>query len=521
MGRGGEIYDDFLRRRTIEILLLQQARRQGLEAVMRGGVYRFREDAIIANAYANEVFGKKAIVTEEEVEARMPKHLATYKIRQIVLPSKEEAEAALVKLKGGADFVTLIQQESVGPEARKDGLLWDYREGQSSFWAKADEGYILDLPKGTYSRPIEMGIGWAIERVEEIKDPPPGMRERVKGRLRGTMRSERYQAEIDRRFKGMTFDVIDPGEFYKLVEKWWKSVDKKASDAVVGRYQGLTITFADIAELQETIIDTTGNPSTQDKWEKIKGMPAQLIKDHILAKEAREAGFTISPQMQEALDHFLNEAMILELERREVTPKVNVAEAELRPYFEANREAFDVKEAVRARQILVKEPVDAKRIMEDIKSGMDFTQLARENSLDPGSRTRGGDLGFVERGKYVKEFEDAAFSLKKDDEVYREPVKSPFGYHVIQRVERRQAKAAVFEEVRELVRKKMLKERGVKMRGEFAQALMANAAIVRGEMNIEAARGRFVADFDSKTKSKKMDFDLQHQPGKPGKFHGQ
>lgn len=85
-------------------------------------------------------------------------------------------------------------------------------------------------------------------------------------------------------------------------------------------------------------------------------------------------------------------------------------------------------EQVRASHILVKTEAEAKAILEELKKGASFANLAGERSLCP-SKRRGGDLGFFGRGKMVREFELAAFSMKKGE--ISPVVKTQFGYHVI------------------------------------------------------------------------------------------
>ncbi|RKD20955.1 hypothetical protein BET04_08785 [Caminicella sporogenes] len=84
---------------------------------------------------------------------------------------------------------------------------------------------------------------------------------------------------------------------------------------------------------------------------------------------------------------------------------------------------------VRARHILVKDEKLAKDLLKRIKAGEDFAQLAKEYSEDPGSKEKGGDLGYFSRGVMVPEFEEAAFSLKKGE--VSDLVKTRFGYHII------------------------------------------------------------------------------------------
>lgn len=87
-------------------------------------------------------------------------------------------------------------------------------------------------------------------------------------------------------------------------------------------------------------------------------------------------------------------------------------------------------EQVWARHILVETEEEANSIYERLQNGEDFTELAKELSLDTGSGANGGDLGWFGRGAMVAPFEEAAFSLEIGE--ISEPVKSDFGYHIIQ-----------------------------------------------------------------------------------------
>jgi len=85
-----------------------------------------------------------------------------------------------------------------------------------------------------------------------------------------------------------------------------------------------------------------------------------------------------------------------------------------------------------ARHILVKDEALATSLIEKLKKGEDFATLAKENSTDTGSAVNGGDLGWFGSGAMVAEFETAAFALEKPGDFTLTPVKSQFGFHIIQ-----------------------------------------------------------------------------------------
>jgi peptidyl-prolyl cis-trans isomerase D len=115
--------------------------------------------------------------------------------------------------------------------------------------------------------------------------------------------------------------------------------------------------------------------------------------------------------------------------------------ARIAEYYKANPAKYDKKKRVRARHILVRVDPNAPKAADDaakkkvedvaarVKKGEDFAKLAQEVSDDPGSKDRGGDLGYFGEHVMAKPFEDAAFKLKAGE--LSEPVKTPFGWHLI------------------------------------------------------------------------------------------
>jgi peptidyl-prolyl cis-trans isomerase C len=87
---------------------------------------------------------------------------------------------------------------------------------------------------------------------------------------------------------------------------------------------------------------------------------------------------------------------------------------------------------IKCLHILVKKNSEALMVLDRLKNGESFTNLAKELSIDKASGKRGGDLGFFRKGTMVKQFEDVAFRLEKGQ--ISEPVKTEFGYHIIKRI---------------------------------------------------------------------------------------
>ncbi|MCU1322984.1 MAG: PpiC-type peptidyl-prolyl cis-trans isomerase [Acidobacteriaceae bacterium] len=138
--------------------------------------------------------------------------------------------------------------------------------------------------------------------------------------------------------------------------------------------------------------------------------------------------------------------------------KPQVADAEIEAYYKQHQDQYQVKEQVRVRHILIAVPsgADAKTdaaakskaedILKQIKSGGNFADLAGKNSDDPGSKVQGGELGWLDRGKTVPEFDKAAFTLAPGQT--SDLVKTQFGYHILQVEEKKTAHLRPLAEVK-------------------------------------------------------------------------
>jgi peptidyl-prolyl cis-trans isomerase D len=149
---------------------------------------------------------------------------------------------------------------------------------------------------------------------------------------------------------------------------------------------------------------------------------------------------------------------LIVIDQAQVEHALQISEADLRRAYEQEKERFRTPERAKVRHILLnttgKSPEEEKAIqakaeglLKKIKGGADFAELAKANSEDPGSAQSGGELpGWITRGQTVPEFEKVAFSLPVGQT--SDLVKTQYGYHIIQVLDREQARLQPFEEAR-------------------------------------------------------------------------
>lgn len=211
----------------------------------------------------------------------------------------------------------------------------------------------------------------------------------------------------------------------------------------------------------------------------------QIVTGMVISDIARKSGFDQRDDIKEKRDLLINNFLTIEYLDKVVSADVRASEDEIHQYYEDHKDDFKIRESVHARHILIKadktaseeEKADAlkkaKGILEKIRKGDDFQALASEYSQDPGSKTRGGDLGFFGRGRMVRAFEDVAFSLEPGE--VSDIVETNFGYHVIRVEERREASVKPLDEVRGIIENKLSKDLRRQAVDEFVKKAMKEA----------------------------------------------
>ncbi|MGH7682783.1 MAG: peptidylprolyl isomerase, partial [Vulcanimicrobiaceae bacterium] len=152
-----------------------------------------------------------------------------------------------------------------------------------------------------------------------------------------------------------------------------------------------------------------------------------------------------------------------------------VTDDQVKQYFDRNHAMLDKPEQVRARHILVPDMKTADMVESKLKSGGDFAALAKQYSTDPATKEKGGELGFFGHGQMVAPFDKAAFSLPVGQT--SAPVKSPFGYHIIQVEEKKPAQKATLAASKDQIHT-MLQQQAVQSQiPAFLQSLRSKANI--------------------------------------------
>lgn len=207
-----------------------------------------------------------------------------------------------------------------------------------------------------------------------------------------------------------------------------------------------SLTDADLKNLMGPIPEGQKQSINNDPDVKVRLLD-NMVVDELFVQEAEKTGVSKDKEFQTALERARRQLLTQRFLQRSVQPKIT--DGNMKTFFEKNKTRYSQDE-VRAYHVLLKTEAEAKEVFTKAKAGEDFEVLAKKFSKDPSVAQNMGDLGFFTRSRMVPQFADAAFSLKPGE--ISQPVKTPFGFHVIKVVEKKAGKPVKFDDVKEQVR---------------------------------------------------------------------
>lgn len=265
----------------------------------------------------------------------------------------------------------------------------------------------------------------------------------------------------------------------------------------------------------------TGQVLTQEKLDQIKGAVVEnIINSEVLLHQAGVEGIAVDPEKakenyeqfkkqfpneeafrellkaqdmteEEVKKEFERSSRLRALLEKNIFSKITVSSDDMRKYYDQNKTEFERKESVHASHILARiitsadpkaneeSKAKAKKKIEEIekklKGGADFAKLATQESEDPGSGPKGGDLGFFTRGQMVPAFEKTAFELEAGK--ISPVVESDFGFHIIKVWEKKPAGMIPFEEASKPIEGKLKSQTANAKTKEYLTELKAKLKV--------------------------------------------
>ena len=322
------------------------------------------------------------------------------------------------------------------------------------------------------------------------------------------------------------------------------SVHARVLDKVAAKVNSEIITLSAIEERAELLRQKyVGAPISISEQDLLKDALNMIIEERLQIQEGKKYGFIVDEyaidaavedikkknnladgQLQEMLkregrtlesykNHIRDQILVSKITQFEIGNRVKVSEKSIIKYYKKNQKEFWEEGKVKTRHILFisergssenrrrAKLRQAKKVLSEIRKGSDFSKLAIKYSEDV-SASSGGDVGFVKRGKMVREFEEAVFSLKPGQ--ISDIVETEYGYHIIKVDEVLPGKTLTLKDVKNRIHKILSMQKQKQVYDDWINELKKSAFIE-------------VTLFDEPAKNKSMvsrDFEIEKTNGK-------
>lgn len=200
----------------------------------------------------------------------------------------------------------------------------------------------------------------------------------------------------------------------------------------------------------------------------------EVVNFELFAQAARGDSMDKEPAIKTRLEYEQTQYLAREYFRRLQSKIPPIPEDELKAYYNSHLPEFTPPEELQARHILVKTEAQANKLIEQLKSGGDFVELAKKNSIDPAA-TKGGKLELMDgkdwlpRGSFEKSFEHVLFKIPKGQ--IGGPVKTQFGWHILKVEDKRQPATPAYVQVRGMIKSRIENERNTKLHNQVTDQL--------------------------------------------------
>lgn len=247
------------------------------------------------------------------------------------------------------------------------------------------------------------------------------------------------QLEGDRVIAVIGNDIITESDFQYQVQLYARQNQLNELNPYIAQqiFQSMLTNKIILAKAEQDSIFVTEDEVLRELDQRLKGMIAQVGSEERLVEVY---GMSV-PKIKLLLKEELQKSIKIDrMKRKKFQGGIKVSDKEVKEFYSLYKDSlpdqsdeYELAHIILSRKVSEAEKTSAKNLilelMDSVKQGMDFSELARKYSGDSMSALQGGDLGYAKKGTFVKEFEEAVYSLKPGE--VSDIVETEFGYHII------------------------------------------------------------------------------------------
>lgn len=247
------------------------------------------------------------------------------------------------------------------------------------------------------------------------------------------------QLEGDRVIAVIGNDIITESDFQYQVQLYARQNQLNEINPYIAQqiFQSILTNKIILAKAEQDSVFVTEDEVLRELDQRLKGMIAQVGSEERLVEVY---GMSV-PKIKLLLKEELQKSIKIDrMKRKKFQGGIKVSDKEVKEFYNVYKDSlpdqsdeYELAHIILSRKVSEAEKTVAKNLalelLDSVKQGMDFSELARKYSGDSMSALQGGDLGYAKKGTFVKEFEEAVYSLKPGE--VSDIVETEFGYHII------------------------------------------------------------------------------------------
>ncbi len=247
----------------------------------------------------------------------------------------------------------------------------------------------------------------------------------------------------------------------------------ESEDPVIATVNEIPIKKSQVDSLVPTYQKQAGKIKLDD--EDKKQILQNLIRRQLILQQKAVQDLRRDEDIIKKVRNYEDNLVIKAFLGEKIGTKLKVSEEELKKYYKENIRKFSSPPKVKVRHILLRNQEEAEKVLSRLRGGEDFGQLAKDFSIDLPNALKGGSLGVIKKGEAVPGLDKALFSLKEGD--FSDIVKTEYGYHILTVDKKITVKFRPFEEVKDQIRKTILRQKEAEAYNEMAAKLEKDADI--------------------------------------------
>jgi peptidyl-prolyl cis-trans isomerase C len=249
--------------------------------------------------------------------------------------------------------------------------------------------------------------------------------------------------------------------------------EEAVSGDVLARVNNKVITMDDFRKEEEKLPPYI-KASLETKEGK-KQFLDNLVTRELIIQKAEKSGLDKDASVTSKLEEIKKTLMMEALLKKEIEGKAAFTEKEAEEYYNSHKDEFKEGEKVKISHIMVKTEKEASDILKKLEKKESFEKLAKKYSIGA-TASKGGEIGYIERGMVIPEFEEAAFKLKKTGDI-SPVIKAGAGFHIIKLLDRKDAEAQPFEKVKDKIVETQTKKRQKELFESLVDSLKKEAKL--------------------------------------------